>query len=46
MLRLMIFENALSELGSSQYSFSIVKQLATIYAFYVNEPTKAEKLLV
>jgi len=39
------FENALSELGSSHYSFSIVKQLATIYAFYVNQPQKAEKLL-
>jgi len=39
------FENALSELGSAEQSFSIVKQLATIYAFYVNEPKKAEVLL-
>ena len=39
------FEKALSELESSQQSFSIVKQLAIIYAFYVNEPAKAENLL-
>ena len=39
------FENALVELENSQQSFSIVKQLAIIYAFYVNEPTKAENLL-
>jgi tetratricopeptide (TPR) repeat protein len=39
------FENALAELGNSEQSFSIVKQLATIYAFYVNRPKDAESLL-
>jgi len=39
------FENALSELGGAEQSFSIVKQLAIIYAFYVHKPKKAEKLL-
>ena len=39
------FENALADLGQSKQSFSIIKQLATIYAFYVNMPIKAEQLL-
>ena len=39
------FETALNDLGKSKQSFSIIKQLATIYAFYVNKPQKAEKLL-
>jgi tetratricopeptide (TPR) repeat protein len=39
------FETALTQLGNTQQSFSIIKQLATIYAFYVNRPKDAENLL-
>ena len=39
------FEEALNELGYREHSFSIINQLSRIYAFYVNEPVKAEELL-
>ena len=39
------FENALAELENSQHSFSVIKQLAIIYAFYADQPKKSEALL-
>ena len=39
------FENALKELGKSNSTLKIIEQLVIIYAFYINEPKKAETLL-
>jgi len=39
------FENALKSLGKSNSTLKIIEQLAIIYAFYINEPKKAEALL-
>ena len=39
------FENALNELGKSKSTLKIIEQLVKIYAFYINEPKKAEALL-
>jgi tetratricopeptide (TPR) repeat protein len=39
------FENALISLGKSNATLKIIDQLATIYAFYIDEPKKAELLV-
>lgn len=40
------FETALTNLGKSQSTIGIIMELAQIYAFYLNEPSKAETLLL
>lgn len=40
------FENALNELGKSNKTLKIIEQLVIIYAFYTNEPKKAEALIL
>lgn len=40
------FESALSTLGKKPSTIGIMKQLAEIYAFYINKPTKAEALII
>ncbi|MCB9224424.1 MAG: tetratricopeptide repeat protein [Crocinitomicaceae bacterium] len=39
------YENALNDLGKDQSTIGILMQLAQIYAFYMNEPVKAEALV-
>ena len=39
------FENALVSMGKSQKTLGIIKQLAGIYAFYLDEPKKGETLI-
>lgn len=39
------FENALISLGKTSSTLQIINQLATIYAFYIDEPKKAEFLV-
>ncbi|MFT4600999.1 MAG: tetratricopeptide (TPR) repeat protein, partial [Arenicella sp.] len=39
------FEEALISLGKTPVTLGIQRQLAEIYAFYLNEPLKAEKLI-
>ena len=39
------YENALSELGKNQQTVEIMERLAKIYAFYLDEPKKAETLI-
>jgi tetratricopeptide (TPR) repeat protein len=39
------FEAALSEMGKNNSTIGILMQLAEIYAFYLNEPIKAEMLV-
>lgn len=40
------FEAALDELGKSNATLKIIEQLVIIYAFYTNEPKKAEALIL
>ena len=39
------FETALTNMGKSQKTLGILMQLAEIYAFYLNEPTKGQALV-
>jgi tetratricopeptide (TPR) repeat protein len=39
------YESALSNLGKSTQTLGMIIQLATIYAFYINDPNKAELLV-
>ncbi len=39
------FENELKRIGQSAQSIELIKRLANIYAFYLDEPAKAETLL-
>jgi tetratricopeptide (TPR) repeat protein len=40
------FETTLDNLGKSQHTLGIIMQLANIYAFYMNEPQKAQALIL
>jgi tetratricopeptide (TPR) repeat protein len=39
------YENALTDMGKDQSTIGILMQLAEIYAFYMNQPSKAEHLV-
>ena len=39
------FENALQDLGHSKSTLKIIERLAIIYAFYIDQPKKAELLI-
>ncbi len=39
------FEQTLNKLGKSRYTLGILEQLSRIYAFYMNQPESAEKLI-